>query len=103
MKITDLTEDNFDNFVKEGTVLVSFSAPWSKPCKLFTPVIESVASKDINLKVGIVNVDENLSIAQRYNITIIPAYIIFKDGVNVRESIGVVPEKTLMGYVNKFI
>ena len=40
--INDLNE--FNEAVKEGTVLVDFFATWCGPCKMLSPVLEEVAN-----------------------------------------------------------
>jgi len=56
------------------------------------PTIEALAR---DFKVAKVNVDTNQELAARYNISSIPALMIFKDGRIVAQHVGVVPEATL--------
>ena len=77
------TTDNFEEEVLQSSipVLVDFYADWCNPCKMMAPVVEKLAEEyEGKIKVGKCNVDENMQIAQRYRISGIPAFAVFKDG-----------------------
>lgn len=60
-KIKVFTDQNFQNKIKTGMVLVDFWASWCMPCKMMVPVLNEVA-EEVNGKVTIakVNVDEQV-------------------------------------------
>ena len=92
MSVKVFNEENFETEVlkSEGTVLVDFYADWCGPCKMMAPIIDGIAEEGIeNLKVGKVNVDENGSLAEKYNVMSIPTIIIFKNGNPVKGFVGV--------------
>ena len=79
--LIDLSDENFDEVISKGKVLVDFWAPWCGPCKQLTPILEAVGS-EINGSAVIakVNVDENSSLAARFNVRSIPTLLLFNDG-----------------------
>ena len=88
---TTLTTDNFEAEVlnQEGYVLVDFWATWCGPCKMIAPVVAQIAEENQGvIKVGKVNVDNEMPLAQKYRVTSIPTLILFKDGKPVQQSIG---------------
>lgn len=93
-------EFNSENFEKEvlnesKTVLVDFYADWCGPCKMMAPIIEEVG-KQIQGKVGKVNVDKNQDLAMKYNIMSIPTIIIFKEGKEVKRFVGLRDKNELL-------
>lgn len=65
----------------EKVVLVDFYADWCVPCKMFAPVFDAVAEElGDQMVFGKLNVDENMEIAENYQVSHIPTLILFKDG-----------------------
>lgn len=73
-------------------VLVDFWAEWCAPCRAMHKTLESLAR---DFKVCKVNVDKNQPLAAKYNISSIPALLIFKGGQVAAQHLGITPEATL--------
>ena len=89
-KVKELTDQNFQNKIKTGMVLVDFWAAWCMPCKLMIPVLNEVA-EEAGEKVTIakVNVDEQKATAAKFGIRRIPTMILFQNGKEVKRIVGV--------------
>jgi thioredoxin 1 len=78
-----LTDATFDEEIKASSepVLVDFWAEWCGPCKMVAPVLDEIASdSEGKLRVGKINIDDNLELARRFDVMSIPTLILFKDG-----------------------
>ena len=89
MSIAKVNSLNFKSEVLEhkGKCLVDFWASWCGPCQMLDPIIEEINGEfGDQIKIVKVNVDDNQDLATNYNISSIPAIIIFKSG-QVKETI----------------
>ena len=82
-----LTKANFDEIAlgSDEPILVDFWASWCGPCMMLSPIVEELSKTH---KVGKVNVDEEMALAQRYGISSIPSLLVFKGGELVNRSLG---------------
>ena len=82
-----LTTKNFDQIALGSAepILVDFWASWCGPCRMLSPIVEELSKTH---KVGKVNVDKEMELAQRYGISSIPSLLVFKGGQLVNRSLG---------------
>jgi thioredoxin 1 len=86
--MVELTIDNFEKEVKEGTVIIDFWAPWCGPCRIQGPILERLAEELPDVKVAKVNVDNEPVLAQAFNVMSIPTLVFYRDGKQFNKVIG---------------
>ena len=92
------SEKEFDEVIKKDKVVVDFYAEWCGPCKMLSPILQSV-SKEMNLDTYKLNVDEVEDVARRCGIMSIPTVIIFSKGEEVKKNVGFMDEDELKEFV----
>ena len=97
-----ITAANFENEVlhSDKSVLLDFYADWCGPCKMLAPVLHEIAEENAGaLKVGKINVDEQMELAMRFQVSSIPMLVVFKDGKVVAKSVGYRPKPEIAAMV----
>jgi len=96
-KIKQLTDQNFNQQIKKGVMLVDFWASWCAPCKMMAPVLNDVADVLTDGRsVGKVNVEVARAVSAKYNIRSIPTMVLFKDGKEVNRFVGIKTKEFLL-------
>ena len=98
--ITELTEAHFETFIQSGIVIVDFYAVWCKPCKIQAPIIEKVQKELADkIKIGKIDIDNHSSIANQFGIRSIPTLIIFKNGKQAKQLIGITSKEDIINAI----
>ena len=99
--ITELNEQNYNDFTKEGLVLVDVWAPWCGPCKVIGPIVDQVSSEYVGkLSVGKLDADGARDLVQELGIRNIPTLLLYKNGEIVERNTGMVNKEKIEELVN---
>ena len=82
-------------------VLVDFYADWCGPCKMLEPTVESLAA-ETDAAVAKVDVDANQALAQQYGVQGVPTLVLFADGEQAEQMVGVQQEDALAGKIEQY-
>ncbi len=99
--IIHLENENYDEIVNNGLVVVDFFATWCGPCKMLSPVLEDVA-RDMNIKIVKVDIDDHLDIAKRFGIMSVPTLLVYKDGNVVDKLVGFMPKELIENKLSNY-
>jgi thioredoxin 1 len=100
-----LTDANFEETItKNKVVLVDFWAGWCGPCRALAPTIEELAKEYADkLLVAKLDVDENPTTAEKFQVFSIPTVVLIKDGCEVERIVGLCPRKQYDGALAKHL
>ena len=96
--IVEADDTNFAGVADQATlpVLVDLWAPWCGPCRMVSPVLESLARQLAGrVKLVKVNVDDSPALAQRFQARGIPMLLVLQGGQTIAEHVGAAPEQVL--------
>ncbi len=92
-------QSQLDDVVAEhDVVLMDFYADWCGPCQMLEPVVETLAA-ETDAAVAKVDVDANQQLAGAYGVRGVPTLVLFADGEQVEELVGLQSEDQLRALI----
>ena len=106
--VNAVTADTFANEVieasKSSPVLVDFWADWCGPCKMLMPILDKLAREyDGKFQVAKVDTESERELATTYGVRSLPTVKVFRDGVEVDEFMGALPESGVREVIDRHV
>lgn len=97
MSVLKLTKNNYEEEVlnSEKPVLIDFWANWCMPCRMLSPIIDEISEKREDVKICKINIDEEMELAQKFQVMSIPTLVYIKNGKEEKRVVGVRPKEEI--------
>jgi thioredoxin 1 len=105
-KMASVDESNFESEVidSQTPVLVDFYSDTCGPCKKMEPILAEVASEYQGaLKVARIDVLRAPHLAQKYQISSIPVFMVFKEGKCEYSTTGAMPKTQVVAMIKPYV
>jgi thioredoxin 1 len=103
-RIKTLMLANFDQQTRKGIAVVDFWAPWCGPCKMMGPILNELADAvDGKVTIGKVNVDNEMGLAQRFQVRNIPTLLILRNGEVAHRFTGIKSKDFLLQQIQELL
>ena len=101
----EITDKTFSEETDKGLVLIDFWATWCGPCRMQAPILEQLANEyeEDELKIVIMDVDENPETPASFGIMSIPTLLLKKDGQVVEKAVGVHSKEQLRQMIDQYL
>ena len=103
MAYINITKSNYEAEVQNSDkpVLLDFWAPWCGPCRMVAPIVEEIAAENEDIKLGKINVDEEMELGVRFGIVSIPTLIVVEGGQVTGKIVGYRPKADILKLLGK--
>lgn len=76
-------------------VLMDFYADWCGPCQMMKPVLEDFEKAHPEIKIERINIDDEEELAEKYEVSTIPCFVLERDNKEMTRLVGVQSPKKL--------
>lgn len=101
MKVIEISENEFNEKIKNGHILIDCYATWCGPCRLLSPIIDELSEELKEISFYKIDIDNAPNIVSKYDIMSIPTLLIFENGKLKKELVGLQEKNTLIKELTK--
>ena len=103
MAYINISKSNYEAEVLNSQipVLLDFWAPWCGPCRMVAPIVEEIAAENQDIKLGKINVDEEMELAVQFGIVSIPTLVVIEGGQVTGKIVGYRPKADILKLLGK--
>lgn len=100
-----VTKENYKKEVEEAEelVVIDFWAPWCGPCRMLSPIMESLSEEMADVKFCKVNVDEQPELAREFSVMSIPMVAVIKEGNVAQTLVGYRAKEEIAGMIEDYM
>ena len=88
MSVVEIKENEFEEKIKNGKVLVDCYATWCGPCKMLSPIIDELSEEVDTCTFYKIDIDDAEEVSEKYNIVSIPTLLLFENGELKKQIVG---------------
>ena len=104
VKEVDVNSFQTEVISSDKLTVVDFFADWCGPCRKLSPILEEVEQElSDRVKFTKINTDENIPVAQKYQISGIPTLLLFKNGEIIERMVGLMPKNSIITNIEKHL
>jgi len=101
--VIEITKDNFNDVIQSKNLsVIKVGAEWCGPCRMTKPILEKVASNDVNdVTFGELDTENNPNLSMELGIRSIPTTLFYKNGEKIKTFVGAYTDHQLKEMVEE--
>lgn len=103
MAIQMANEQNYDELIKEGFVIVDFFSTTCVPCKMFSRILEDLEGELPFVNIVKVNTTDYPELGKKNEVQAVPTIHFYKDGELLEKHVGVLPYGEVKERISKYM
>lgn len=103
MSIQYATNENYNDLIREGFVIVDFYSTTCVPCKIFSKILENLENEIPFINIVKVNTTDYPELGKKNQIQAVPTIMFYKDGKMVNRHLGVMKADEVKEVISQYL